>query len=496
MQIGAVALALLLALAACGAPSPVDGEPEAGSGPGSGPSSSSSDSGGSSDGDAPIEDDASGGSDDGEAGASASSGSSGQGACGAGDPVLAAANVSEPSLPSSVCRTIEATKSVAVGGAPGGSADTSAIQAALDACTGKAVKLVASGANNALLTGPLIIKSAILWVDAGVTLYAATGASGTIITVTGTGSGIVGDGTIDGQGSGYWSHPPGPTLIQASGSKFVMYRVHLQNSPGFHVKVTGDHFVIWGTTIQTPSSKSIGTPATAHNTDGIDPGAGAHSATSFGYIVCNTISVGDDMIAIKGGTNGPVGNLVIAHNHFGAGHGMSIGSETGPGGVSDVSVYDLTIDGDVFPGASSVNANGIRIKSYQGAGGLVDHVSYRDICTRNLANPILLEPNYTAGTSTGGGTPRFTNISIQDFHDLSTSAVKPQVTLDGFDGSHLSTVTLDNVVIDGNPTVTSSNATVTFGPGGASFSVPGTAPSGTPAPIDCSGRWATFPVTF
>jgi polygalacturonase len=395
-----------------------------------------------------------------------------------------------------VCRSVQATKSVSAGSAPTGSTDTSAIQAALDACSGGAVKLVASGTNNALLTGALTIKSAILWVDSGVTLYAATGASGSILTVTGTGSGIVGDGTIDGQGSSYWSNPPGPALIQASGSKFVMYKIHLHNSPGFHVKITGDHFVIWGTTLQTPSTSSGQTPATAHNTDGIDPGAGAHLATSYGYIVCNTISVGDDMIAIKGGTNGPVSNLTIAHNHFGAGHGMSIGSETGPGGVSNVNVYDLTVDGNVFPGASAVNANGIRIKSYQGAGGLVDHISYRDICTRNLANPILLEPNYTAGTVTGGGTPQFTNLTIQDFHDLNTSSVKPRVTLDGFDASHASSVTLDNVVVDGSPTVTSSYANVTFGPGGANFSVPGATSSGTPNPIDCSNRWVTFPVTF
>ncbi|MGH7435768.1 MAG: glycoside hydrolase family 28 protein [Polyangiaceae bacterium] len=446
--------------------------------------------------------DASGSSGSASSGSSGSSsgtegGSAGPDACGAGDPVLAAAGVSEPSLPSSVCRTIQATKSVSAGGSPSGSTDTSAIQAALDACGGAAVKLVANGAHNALLTGPLTIKSTILWVDAGVTLYAATGATSTILTVTGTGAGIVGDGTIDGQGSGYWSKPPGPTLIEATGSKFVMYRITLHDAPGFHVKVTGDHFVIWGTTLQTPSTGTGGqTPATAHNTDGIDPGAGAHAATSYGYIVCNTISVGDDMIAIKGGTNGPVSHLTIAHNHFGAGHGMSIGSETGPGGVSDVNVYDLTIDGSVFPGASAANANGIRIKSYQGAGGLVDRITYQDICTRNLANPILLEPNYTAGTVTGGGTPQFTNIDVRDFHDLSTTSVKPVVTLDGYDSSHESTVTLDNVVVDGNPTVTSSNATITFGSGGANFTVPGATSSGTPSPIDCSNRWVTFPVTF
>ncbi len=356
---------------------------------------------------------------------------------------------------------------------------------------------MSNGTKTALLTAPLTIASATLWVDAGVTLYASTGATKSIITVTGTGSQIVGEGTIDGQGqTGYWANPPGPTLVQATGSHFVMYRIHLQNSPGYHVKVTGDHFVIWGNTLQTPSTSAGGlTPDSAHNTDGIDPGDGTSVATTDGYIVCNTISVGDDHVAIKGGTNGHVSNLVIAHNHFGAGHGMSIGSETGPGGVSDVQVYDLTIDGNVFPGQSAVNANGIRIKSYQGAGGLVDQIQYTDICSRNLANPILLEPNYSAGTAGGGGTPQFTNITIQDFHDLGTS-VKPVVTLDGYDSSHQSTVTLNNVVIDESPSVRVSNAVVTLGSEGTNFSVPGASGSGTPVPIDCTNRFTTFPVTF
>ncbi len=359
------------------------------------------------------------------------------------------------------------------------------------------MKLVASGANNALLITSLKISSSTLWVDSGVTLYAATGATSTIITVSGTGSGIFGEGTIDGQGqTGYWASPPGPTLIQATGSKFVMYKIHLQNAPGFHVKITGDHFVLWGNTLQTPSSNSGGlTPDSAHNTDGIDPGAGSSSATSYGYIVCNTISVGDDHIAIKG-ANGLVSNLVIAHNHFGAGHGMSIGSETGPGGVSNVQVYDLTVDGNVYPGASNGNANGIRIKSYQGAGGLVNQVTYQNICTRNLANPILLEPNYTAGSgTTGGGTPQFTNITIENFHDLTTTSVKPVVTLDGYDSSHESTVTLNNVVVDGSVTVKESNAVVTLTGGGANFTVPGATGSGTPSPISCTS-WPAFPVTF
>ena len=66
-------------------------------------------------------------------------------------------------------------------------------------------------------------------------------------------------------------------------------------------------------------------------------------------------------MAVKGSSATGVHDLTIAHNRFGARHGMSIGSEL-TGGVKDVEIYDLSIDGtntDLTAGSS----NGIRIKS-------------------------------------------------------------------------------------------------------------------------------------
>ena len=243
--------------------------------------------------------------------------------------------------------------------------------------------------------------------------------------------------------------------------------------------------MVWGNTI-------ISGSATA-NTDGIDPGAGQSGVNSTnGTIACNIISVGDDQVAIKG-TEGKVSNLVIAHNYFGAGHGMSIGSETGPGGISGVNVYDLTVDGDHYPSASAVNANAIRIKSYNGAGGTVDNVTYSNICARNLHNAILVETNYTAGSVTGGGKPDFGAISISNFHLLKGSATQtPVISIDGTSASRTQ-VTLNNVVVDGlNKLVGATNATVTVGPGGASPGVHA-ATDGSPHPLDCSSRFITFP---
>ena len=452
----------------------------------------------------------------GSGGANSMGGNTGgaSGTCGAGDSNLPA----EPTIPPA-CAALQATQNVAEGGVPSEtSLDTSAIQKALDACaTGRAVKLAASGANNAFVTGPLTIPAGVtLWVDAGTTLYATRnatvwGSAAQLISVAGADSGIVGDGTIDGQGGepnigatqSWWDQNAGssgnsPALISVRGAtNFTLYRITLHNSPKFHVKLGAAGFVVWGVTIQAPSkaTNSAGTAlnyTNAHNTDGIDPG----EAASDGYIVCSKISTGDDHIAIKGSSSTGVQHLTIAHNHFGAGHGMSIGSEF-TGGVSDINVYDLSIDG-LGMGTSSGSSNGIRIKSDSSRGGLVNNVTYSDICVRNLSNPILLTPKYS--TSTGSYIPQYTNVKIQNFRDVSGGSNVPMVTLDGYDASHLNSITLDNVIIDGitAANVAASYTTVTLGPGNVNFTPSGTGVSvaktisGSSTPNPCADRWVTF----
>jgi len=438
----------------------------------------------------------------------------GSGACGDGDPNMPP----EPTIPPA-CATLPATQNVPAGGVPSeASLDTSAIQKVLTACaSGQAVKLTTGGANNAFVTGPLTLPSGVtLWVDAGTTLYATRdtkvwGASTALISVTGANSGIVGDGVIDGQGGepnlgssqSWWDQNAGssgnsPALISVRGAtNFTLYRITLHNSPKFHVKLGAAGFVVWGVTIKAPTAatNSAGTALTysnAHNTDGIDPG----EAASDGAIVCSKISTGDDQIAIKGSSATGVKHLVIAHNHFGAGHGMSIGSEF-TGGVSDINVYDLSIDG-LNMGTSGGSSNGIRIKSDTSRGGLVNNVTYSDVCVRNLSNPILLTPKYS--TATGSFIPQYTNIKIQNFHGLSGGSNTPLVTLDGYDSSHMNSVTLDNVIIDGISiaNVTASYTSVTLGPGNVNFIPSGTnvnvtnSISGSSTPNPCTNKWVTF----
>ncbi|HZU85572.1 MAG TPA: glycosyl hydrolase family 28 protein [Polyangiaceae bacterium] len=465
------------------------------SGGGAGSSASSSSGAGSS------------GASSGGASSGGVAGDGGTASC-SGDPNLPP----EPTIPPA-CTTLTASQAVASGGVPSETTlDTSRIQSALGACpSGQAVRLAAGGGNNAFITGPLTIPSGVtLWVDAGTTLYGTRspsvyGSAAGLITVRGANQGIVGDGVIDGQGGepmiggtgSFWDQNgnggSSPALIAVSGAtNFTLYRITLHNSPMFHVKLAAAGFVVWGVTIKTPSksTNSAGTaltPTSAHNTDGIDPG----EAASNGFIVCSNISDGDDHIAIKGGTG--VDHITIAHNHFLAGHGMSIGSETN-GGVSNVNVYDLSIDGTTsgFGGGSS---NGIRIKSDPSRGGLVTGITYTDVCVRNLANPILLTPRYTSATGTL--IPQYTGITIRDFHALAGS-LTPTVTLDGFDSAHVTTATLDNVIVDGTVNVSATNAAVTLGPGNVNFTPSGTnvtvsgGVSGTSTPNPCTGKWVTF----
>jgi polygalacturonase len=475
-------------------------------------------------------------------------------ACGADDP-----NLVEPSLPSEVCQTLVAAQYADDMSPPDEtSLDTARVQQALSKCRGKVVKLVAEGRNNAFVTDHLDLDSVTLWIDAGVTLYASrnaelyqkTGSCGVLgindsgackdfISVSGQNPAIVGDGAIDGQGGepllghdySWWQLSyalreidgsiGNPTLINllADTTGFVLYRVKLHNSPKFHVKISstpadgvcdrpGKGFTVWGITLLTPSkwTNSQGlllTPGFARNTDGVDPGT--TSIATCGVIACSTISTGDDNIAIKGGHW--VSDLVIAHNHFGTGHGMSIGSETygtykGPDGVvhrgvERVSVYDLTIDADSRPvGSEAIAAdfNGIRVKSDASRGGVVDDVTFRDVCMRDMTNAILISTAYNP-LFAGSEYPQFKALSLHDIRHVSCKGLRqPVVTLNGFNAAlQAGPITLDNVVIDNIAPhgVAAQFADIRLGPGDVNFQPSGLGVSLTnditqgPAPKQC-----------
>jgi polygalacturonase len=374
--------------------------------------------------------------------------------------------------------------------------DTDRIQKALDSCgTGMAVELASAGGRNAFLTGPLELRSGVtLLVDKGVTLFASRdpkvyevklpdakpddpvkcgtsvprpgqfgseqtiaasaglrrGGCRPLISITNvTNAAIMGEGTIDGRGYAkllghdysWWemarkAEPKddiyfSTRLIVASHADgLVMYKITLHNSQNYHVSVgQTDGFTVWGVHLQTPVDKKLD----ARNTDGIDPGNSSNITVAHSWI-----DNGDDNIAVKAN----VLHMSVLDNHFYSGHGMSIGSEAT--GDAFLLVDGLTEDH---------TTSGIRIKSNVTRGGYDHDLTYRNICMRDVANPIAISPYYTNQTVEGFVDPGYKGTKIPDYKKIVleniTSETAGNVLIAGIDDAHRTEVWLDGVFIRG-----------------------------------------------
>ncbi len=429
--------------------------------------------------------------------------------------------VTEPTIPH-ICRSLDAELS-AVGEtlseADETKLDTARIRQAINQCgPGTAVELRVKGTRNAFLSAPLELQQGItLLVARGVTLFASRNprdydiTPGTCGTVDNSGIGcrplisvpvhdaaVMGDGVIDGRGGAkligqdvsWWDlaeqartnrvkiEQPGhnaPHLLAGERADgLVLYRITLRNSPHFHVLVRRTNgFTAWGVKIHSPE--------TARNTDGIDPSSSTNVSILYSYI-----HAGDDHVAIKASAGGPATHMTIAHNHFYAGHGISIGSGT-QGGVSNIEVRDLTIQGAL---------HGIHIKSSPNRGGLVRRVSYDDVCLQDVANPINLETAYKRVTA-GSLIPQYEDILLRDVR-ISGGG---KISLDGFDAVHPLRLTFDGVTANRAPAVQvhAAHARIATGPGEVTFAPAGedvvvTKVSGSrEVPVCASERFVTFP---
>jgi polygalacturonase len=430
--------------------------------------------------------------------------------------------VTEPKIPAA-CATLDAALAAKHGllsAADEQKLDTTRIQAAIDGCTksgeagGGAVVLRAHGRRNVFLTGPLQLRSGVtLVVDRNTALVASrdprlfdltAGGCGIVAErgrgckplITGDGvenSGIMGEGSIDGRGGAtilgqndsWWdlaheakvkdlSQSVFPLIVLRRVKNFTLYNITLRNSPGFHVSINqSDGFTAWGVKIMTPKS--------ARNTDGIDPGSSRNITIAY-----SSIHTGDDDVCLKPSGAGPVSNMSVLHNHFYTGHGMSIGSGT-YGGVDHLLVDDLTIDGA---------DNGIRIKSDRSRGGLVHQVVYRNVCIRNVPNPLVFTPHYT--TFTGDRLPIYKDITLENVHVLTPGAY----TFFGLDADNKLEIKLDNVFADdqADSLFYDQDASITLGPKSGNLAPRGDdvtvseAPDSSPGtPLDCAARFVPFP---
>ena len=442
-----------------------------------------------------------------------------------------ARSVSEPVIPQ-ICAAVEAHLTSVKDGPYNSLAagdedklDTNRIQDAIDGCAkGKAVALRGQGAANAFLSGPLKLRGGVtLLVDKGITLFAsidpnvfalAPGSCGIVnnvktvgckplITVDNvSGAGVMGDGVIDGRGGikqlatnlSAWDIAQlsdrgrkalGRLIVANHADDFTLYRITLRNAPNFNVSYNaGDGFTVWGVKIDSPHRFPRAARPLARNTDGIDPGNGSKNIT----ITQSFIRTGDDNVAIKGGKGG-VTNMTVSHNHFYWGHGMSIGSET-YGGVSKVRVFDLTLDG---------TDSGIRIKSAGDRGGLVEDVTYDDVCIRDSAHPIQMTTFYADGNGARNRMPIFRDITLKNV----TIAGGGELVFDGFDADHRIQTTLDGVFLADLPGTayhySFGHADVIFGKRGSNLVLPAGSdttltgvPSTSIAP-SCDSRFVPFP---
>jgi len=427
--------------------------------------------------------------------------------------------VTEPKIPPA-CVTLDAdvvsTRGI-IADADEQSLSTTRIQDAMDHCAqGKAVVLRAHGKKNVFITGPLNLREGVtLVVDKNTALVGSRdprvydlspGACG-IVSERGRGckplilgdgaknAGIMGEGSIDARGGAtligqnvtWWdlAHEAKVKDLQQSVpsmialrhvDNFTMYQITLRNSPGFHVSVNQtDGFTAWGVKIMTPK--------TARNTDGIDPGSSRNITIANSYI-----HTGDDDVCLKPSAAGAVSNMSVLHNHFYSGHGMSIGSGTF-GGVDHLLVDDLTIDGA---------DNGIRIKSDRSRGGLVHQVLYRNVCIRNVPNPLVFTPHYT--TFTGDRLPIYKDVTLENVHVLTPGAF----TFLGLDSApdHKLEIKLDNVFADNqqDSLFYDQDADITIGPRRGNLAPKGDDVTDTDAdgsapgdPLACDSRFVPFP---
>jgi polygalacturonase len=82
-----------------------------------------------------------------------------------------------------------------------------------------------------------------------------------------------------------------------------------------------------------------GTPATARNTDGVDP-----VSESDVTIRDDMIQNGDDCVAVKSNAGLPSRNITVDDVHCYGSHGLSVGSQTA-GGVDNVLFEHSTLNG-------------------------------------------------------------------------------------------------------------------------------------------------------
>lgn len=195
---------------------------------------------------------------------------------------------------------------------------------------------------------------------------------------------ITGTGTIEGNGSAWWTafdagtitNMKRPCLIRFAACNYVLIdSITLKNSPGVHVTLGQSSSMGSNGTI---SNITVSAPDNSPNTDAID----TWYWNGIDIKNCN-LSAGDDNVAMDSYSK----NINIKNCNLGFGHGVSVGSYTT--GVDSVSVDSCTFN---------YTTNGIRLKSARDRGSVDSVFTYSNITMNNVTNPFYITGYYPKET--------------------------------------------------------------------------------------------------
>jgi polygalacturonase len=361
--------------------------------------------------------------------------------------------------------------------ADGKTKDTVALQSAIDACAAQGGGTVRVTAGT-YVSAPLVLKSNVtlrLDKDAKilgspdhgdfppVTMFHLPDLQPLISATNASNVAIEGEGTIDGNGEGWWEevravkdkgvlgNHPRPKLIIFDHCKNVRVEgITIQNSPMWQlVPYYTDGVVIRNVKILAPQHSP--------NTDAIDPFSSSNIVIDHVYA-----DVGDDNVAIKSGPinspgpDDPSRNITITDCTFMHGHGLSIGSELS-GGAQNIHAERIHFEG---------TDQGIRVKSNRDRGNDVGNFVFRDITMKDVKIAILiseyypkvLPPENEAPQPVGRLTPHFHDIV---FENVTATGSKTAGVIIGLPESPVKNVVLNNVKLSAEEGLTISNAEVT-----------------------------------
>lgn len=362
--------------------------------------------------------------------------------------------------------------------ADGKTKDTSAIQAAIDACEKQGGGTVHLGTGT-YLSAPIVLKSNItLQLDEGATLlgspdhadypakreFRAPGMQSLVSATNAQNVAITGKGTIDGNGSSWWaearaikdhgilgSEHTRPRLIVFDHCKHVRVEgVTIQNSPMWQlVPYYSDDVTIRNVRILAPQH--------APNTDAVDPFSSSHVVIDHLYA-----DVGDDDIAIKSGMinspgpDSPSSDITITDCTFLHGHGLSVGSELA-GGANKIRAERITFDG---------TDNGIRVKANRDRGNNVGNLVFKDIQMKGVKNALIISEYYPKVLPPAGESAQPVGRLTPHFHDITLENVTAVNSVNdgaivGLPESPVKNVVLRNVSISGKHSMIIGYAQVT-----------------------------------